>query len=88
MVIKRKRDSGARVSERAASYVSNFAHYKGGDDQGHDQDDQDGYDHDDHDDQDGDENDDHEVWYSSNGSLMSAILPDVKTMMIIINHDD
>ena len=29
------------VSEGAASSVGNFAHYKGGDDQGHDQDDQD-----------------------------------------------
>ena len=59
MVIKRKRDSGARVSERPASYVSNFAHYRGGDDQGHDQDDQNGYDHYD---QGGDDIDYHEVW--------------------------
>ena len=53
------------VSEGAASSVGNFAHYKGGDDQGYDQDD--------HDDQDGDENDDHEVLCGSNGSLCQQL---------------
>ena len=52
--------------------------------------DQDGYDQDsyDHDDKAEDENDDHEVWCGSNGSLMSAISPGAKTMMMIVNHDD